>query len=131
MATNIKSDELASTITDWLTKYGEEATKVAKEAVDEMTDEVMKETKSHITWQDKVYSSNFQIKKSFEDKRNKRNTWYVKPPYYRLTHLLEFGHVTRNGTTRTKAYPHVRYGQEILDERFENLMKEKFEKCKI
>ena len=131
MATNIKSDELASTITDWLTKYGEEATKVVKEAVDEMTDEVMKETKSHITWQDKIYSSNFQIKKSFEDKRNKRNTWYVKPPYYRLTHLLEFGHVTRNGTTRTKAYPHVRYGQEILDERFENLMKEKLEKCKI
>ena len=131
MATNVKSDELASTITQWLTEYNEEVTQVAKEVVDEMTEEVMQETKSHITWQDKKYSSYFHIKTSFEDKRNKRNTWYVKSPYYRLTHLLEFGHYTRNGTTKTKAYPHVRYGQEIIDERFEKLMKEKIEQCKI
>ena len=130
MATNIQASELASTITDWLTQYNEEATKVAKEVVDEMTEQVMEETKSHISWNDKVYSKNFAIKKSFEDKRNKRNTWYVKPPYYRLTHLLEFGHATRNGG-RTKAYPHVRYGQEILNEQFEKLMKEKLEQCKI
>lgn len=132
MATkNVKPDEVASAITEMLTTYTEEATDIAKEVVDEMSQQVLDETKSHITWQDKKYSKSFALKTSFENKRNKRNTWYVKSPHYRLTHLLEFGHVTRNGTTRTRAFPHVQYGQQILDERFEKLLKERLENAKF
>lgn len=130
MATNVKSDEIASTITKWLTEYTEDVTDIAKEVVDEIADGVMEETKHHINWQDKVYSNSFDIKKSFEDKRNKRKTWYVKAPHYRLTHLLEFGHVTRNGTTRTRAFPHVRYGDEYAKDNFERLMKERIENAR-
>lgn len=130
MATTVQVDNLASTITEWLTEYNEEVTDVAKEAVDEVAQGVFDEIKNHVTWQDKKYSNSFALKTSFEDERNKRKTWYVKSPHYRLTHLLEFGHATRNGG-RTKAYPHVKYGDQYLYNNFERVMREKIEKCKI
>lgn len=137
MATKIKVDELADTVVGWLTEYSEEVTEVAKDVVDEMSQGVMQETKSHISWKNKKYAQSFAIKTSFEDRRNKRNTWYVKSPHYRLTHLLEYGHLTRYKTgkygeqQRTKEYPHVRYGNEFLKDNFERVMREKIEQCKI
>lgn len=131
MAKKIQANEMADTIVKWLTEYSEEVTDVAKEIVQEISEGVMEETKAHITWHDKKYSNSFALKTSFEDKRNKRNTWYVKSPHYRLTHLLEFGHLTRNGTTKTRAFPHVRYGDEYAKENFERRMKEAIERCKI
>ena len=42
----------------------------------------------------------------------KRNL--VASKKYQLTHLLEYGHLTRSGT-RTKAFPHWQHAQEIAD----------------
>jgi len=100
MAKNIKSSELASTVAEYLTDYSEEVTDACKEVVDDIAEGVMNETKAHITWKDKKYSGSFALTTSFEDKRNKRVTWYVKSPHYRLTHLLEFGHHTRKPRKR-------------------------------
>lgn len=41
-----------------------------------------------------------------------RNTWYVKPPHHRLTHLLVHGHEKKDGG-RTKADPFL---QNALDQ---------------
>ena len=127
---NVQIDEVADEIAKYLVEYSEEATEVAKKVVDKIADDTMKEIKNHITWKDKKYSKSFALKTSFEDKRNKRKTWYVKNPDYRLTHLLEFGHATRNGG-RTRAFPHVRYGDEFVKNNFEREMKEAIEQCKI
>lgn len=94
----------------------------------------MREIKNHITWKDKNYSKSFRIKTVFNDKRNKRNVWYVANGDYRLTHLLEFGHHTRyirNGKQMTNKFPHVKYGDEYLKDNFFEKMKEAMEKCKI
>ena len=131
MAKKIKADNIASEITTLLTKYSDNISEEMKKVVDECTEGVMNEVKQHVDWHDKKYSKSFKVKNTFEDKRNKRNTWYVQSPHYRLTHLLEFGHVTRNGQTRTRAYPHVKYGDEYLNDNFFKKMGEALEKCKI
>lgn len=130
MSKKIKADDMSSEIVRMLTEYTEEVTDIAKSVVDEISQGAMEETKNHIEWKDKVYSKNFALKKSFEDKRNKRNTWYVKAPYYRLTHLLEFGHITRNGG-RTRSFPHVRYGDEFVKNNFEKRLKEAIEDARV
>lgn len=136
MAKNIKANELSAEITTLLSKYSEALTDECKKVVDEVAEGVLEETKNHITWHDKKYSQAFALKTSFEDKRNKRRTWYVKPPYYRLTHLLEFGHQTRkrhdNDTKpRTAKFEHVKYGDKYLEDNFFRKMEEAMEKCRV
>lgn len=90
MAKKVKVDSLSAEITTLLTKYSGKITEECQKVVDECSEGVMDAVKSHIEWKDKEYSKAFRIKTTFHDKRNKRNTWYVESPHYRLTHLLEF-----------------------------------------
>lgn len=132
MGKTIQVYELANAITEILSEYNEAVTDETKKVVDEISQEVKQEILNHVTFNDNhVYTKAMDVKTSFEDKRNKRNTWYVKSPHYRLTHLLEFRHYTRNGRTKTREFPHIRYGEEYLQNNFERKMKEGIEKCKI
>ena len=125
MATKIKASETADTIKSFLSMGLEEYTETMKEVVDDVAKGVLNETKNHITWHDRFYASKFDLTTNLETKRKKSRLWYVKPPWYRLTHLLEFGHVTRFKTgkygekKRAAAYPHVQYGAEFARNNFE------------
>lgn len=59
------------------------------------------------------FAKSISSKCTVKRKTGNTYTWYVKPPNHRLTHLLVKGHVTRNGTDRTKANPFL---QNALDE---------------
>ena len=128
---NIKPDELAATINEFLTMATEEYTEVMKDVIDDIAQGTLEETKRHITWHDNVYSDSFAISEETNTKRSKKKLWYASKGMHRLTHLLEFGHVTRNGTTRTRAYPHVEYGQDYVTENFAKELKERIEQCKF
>lgn len=91
----VKTDEVADTIVDFLMAGLETYTDVMNETIDDIADGVMNETKNHITWKDNEYSKSFRLATTKQERRRKYKTWYVEAPYYRLTHLLEFGHHTR------------------------------------
>lgn len=130
MSKKIQANQMANEIENLLTTYTEEVTELAKQVVDKVSQETNQEILNHITFKDKSYTKSFRIKKSFEDKRNKRNTWYVESPHYRLTHLLEYGHITRNGG-RTRSFPHVKYGEQYLEQNFERELKEGIESARF
>ena len=95
-----------------LSGYVEEVTEVVKEQVDATAEEVNSAIKSKAPRRYGKYIRAFALKTTFENKYGKSKLWHVKPPHYRLTHVLEHGHVNRDGT-RTEPIPHIIYGEQI------------------
>ena len=124
--TNI--DDLASMIVKELENYSQDVTDELKKAVDIVAVEVNKEIKNHVTFTEHSgkYVKSFRIKKTFENKFSKTNTWHVVNGQYRLTHLLENGHALKQGG-RTEAFPHIKFGEELARKRMEELTKEAIE----
>ncbi len=51
-------------------------------------------------------------------------TWYVRAPEYRLTHLLVYGHLKRNGVDRTKASPFLHNARDKVVQEYEQKVQE-------
>ena len=129
--TNI--NDMGKAFQEILLAYDKEVTEATKKAVTEVADGVMRATKSHITWNDKEYSKAFELKTIYDNDRGKYVIWHVgkvgTKEHWRLTHLLELGHITRDGTTWTRKFPHVQYGAEFVTRNLANEIKEEIEKC--
>lgn len=127
MSDTIKPEELQKTLMEYLEKYKENIDDDVIEATDEVTRRARDELKqvsprgkgTRIT----PYYRGWAIKVS-----KKRTGVYHKVIWnktnYQLTHLLEFGHATRNGG-RTRAIPHIRPTEEKYNVEFEDLLKKK------
>lgn len=122
---SIPADDLAAAIQAELNAYSEEVTKGVKAAADQVAKEVNETIKEHVTFTERSgdYVKAFRTKKTYEDLNKKVNTWYVKDPEYRLTHLLENGHALPQGG-RADAFPHIKYGQELAEKRMLELSEE-------
>ena len=57
---------------------------------------------------------NGNYSKGWRIKRTSKRLVIHNSTDYQLTHLLEHGHITRNGTDRTQAKPHIRPAEEKL-----------------
>ncbi|WP_312288139.1 HK97 gp10 family phage protein [Terrisporobacter sp.] len=119
--TNIS--ELEAAISKELELYSKEITQSIKESVDIVAKEVNKEIKRNVTFKERrgKYIKSFKIKKTYENPNKKVKTWYVGNGEHRLSHLLENGHALKNGG-RARAYPHIKYGQELAEKRMEELV---------
>lgn len=121
----ISIDELSNAVLEQLETYEEKVTEVMKKSVDRASNDCMQTIKSHISFNQITgkYVKSFKLKTSYEDDYAKRKTWYVAGKEYSLTHLLEYGHAKVNGG-RTRAFPHIRYGEEVAQTNLVNYLKE-------
>ena len=126
MSKTIKTDELQDVIRDYLENYKEDIDNEVIETVDEIT----KQAKEELTqisprrgMRKNPYYRGWTVKLS-----KKRTGIYHKVIWnktnYQLTHLLEFGHATRNGG-RTRAIPHIRPVEEKYNVEFVDKLEQK------
>lgn len=124
MARIISTNQIAQAISDELKIYSAEVTEGIKKANDETMKEFVEDTKQDAPKGARPkYYKNITSKTTFESPNKKVNTWYVKDPEYRLTHLIAFGHATRNGG-RAEAQDFLTPNYEKLEKNFDERIKE-------
>lgn len=123
MANAISIDNIAQTIVEGLDEYTVEVAKGVKDAVDVTAKELCENIKADAPSRYGKYKKAMALKTSHESDYEKRVTWYVKSPHYRLSHLLENGHIKRGGG-RVKAHPHIAKNEEKAMAAFEERVEE-------
>lgn len=117
MPKTINADELQKELAKYLEEYQEDITEGVQETTDSLTKKAIKELK-----QESPRGARESYAKGWRrqtNKKNKNQRYTVRihnKTDYQLTHLLEFGHATRNGGM-TKAIPHIR----PLEEKYKKL----------
>lgn len=123
MSKTIKIDYLAKEIEKALESYSEDISEIVEEVSNSVGKEAVDEIKETSPKNQGNYAKGWTLKK---DKKNK-GKYHVKihnKTDYQLTHLLEFGHATKNGK-RTKAMPHIRPIEQKYTQKYEQELKRK------
>ena len=129
MSKAIKPENLEKKLQEYLTQCKEDI----DEEVVETTNTVIKEAKQELiqTSPRSGIARNTKYYKGWAIKnggRTRKKHYYGKTIWnrtnYQLTHLLEFGHATRNGG-RTQAQPHIRKVEEKYGTKFADLLENK------
>ena len=115
MAKRIRPIDLDATVHNILEQYGDRVYDVLSDCVKEVSEEAVEKLQSVSRFAPGGHPSGAYAKdwKQEEVKAGRLATKRVvhNEEHYRLTHLLEKGHVSRNGTHRTfgkvPAYPHI------------------------
>ena len=122
----IKIYNLTKVISDELILYNSEVANKIKVINDKVTEEFVENTRRDAPKgqrKKKKYYKHITSKTTKDTANIKINTWYVKDPEYRLTHLIKNGHATKNGG-RTKGNDFILNNYDKLEKEYENRIKE-------
>lgn len=133
MADTITPGELAAALASACQEYTEDV----REKVEAGVEKIGKEAAQEVRQLAPVYEGSDKslrypkgsYKKSFTCNVEKARgtitaTVYSRSPHYRLTHLLENGHLNRDGTTRSKAIPHISTANADAEKKVDKLLEE-------
>lgn len=128
----VKPEDLSNEITKYLNSYAENIEEDVIEVVDTTTKEA-KEELVKVSPRGKgkratPYYKGWTVKLQKKGKGKYTKVVWNKTNY-QLTHLLEFGHITRNGG-RTQAIAHIRPVEEKYKVKFVDLLEDKIRRTK-
>lgn len=123
MSKAVKIDNLAKEIAKALESYADDISEVVEETSNEIGKEAVEEIRKTSPKKRGKYAKGWTLKKDKLGK-GKYSIKIHNKTHYQLTHLLEFGHATKNGG-RTKAITHIRPVEEKYSEKFEQQLKRK------
>lgn len=126
---------LDKAIEEVISEYGDDVYKVLGECVDEVTQEATKKLQDVDTFRTSGHAggpySGDWTNETIADTRITKKEVVYNEDNYRLTHLLENGHVIKNGTGRTFGktgkYPHIAPVSEWAEKELPQLVKRKIE----
>lgn len=121
----ISIDGLAGAINRELTIYSREITESVKKEAQKSAKKLVKKTKetAPVGNRDKHYRDSIASRKLNESDQGVTYQWYVKGSDYRLSHLLENGHATRDGG-RTRATHFIQNASDPILREYEEKIEE-------
>ena len=122
MSKSIKVDDLSKEIMKALESYSDDISEVVEEVSNNVGKEAVNELKETSPKKRGSYAKGWKLKKDKLGKKRYSVKIHNKTDY-QLTHLLEFGHVTRNGG-RTKAYGFISKNEKIAIKEYERRVEE-------
>ena len=114
--------DLTSEIENILAGYKNEIGTKAESLAKEVAQECVKELKSSSPKRTKAYSKSWTVKE-LRGIYGEKNRYVVhNKDHYRLTHLLEHGHITRGGS-RSKSFNHIKKAEDgVIKAYFEKVV---------
>ena len=124
--------DLEAALKDVMAEYGDDVYKVLGEAVDKVADEAVQKLHSGGSFGGTgAYNRDWTATDDPVGRFGKKKIVH-NADHYRLAHLLEKGHVIRNGTARsygsTRAFPHIKPVEEWAQQELPRKVKELIEK---
>lgn len=119
---NINIDQLADEITNIITQYGNDIIESVDKSGKNIANKAVKALKETSPKDKGDYAKGWKVTKDQEFAESPHYTIHNKT-HYQLTHLLENGHVTKNGV-RTRKYPHIKIVEEQVIDEYEQAVEE-------
>lgn len=127
MAT-VNIDKLASEIKRTLEESEDIALDDMEDSVKQVTKETVKELNTTSPNRTGDYAKAWTSRREPGKKDGYSTVVYNKPPHYRKTHLLEFGHDKVNNRGFVAARPHIKQAEENAAQRLEEQLTRKLQR---
>lgn len=127
----IEPDDLVKALTDYCRGYTDEIKSMVGDKLETIGEEAVSDVKKlapvYVGANKRTPKGSYRRSWTYrvDKERGKISvTVYASGKNYRLTHLLENGHLTRDGRTRSKAIPHIAPANERAQKKAEKLLED-------